>query len=57
MSGDNLLCAQLLKFFSEEMTKTKWIALVHFKEKLVPVSSSVIYLKQKLREFRVPEAA
>ena len=57
MSGDNLLDAQSLKFYSQEMTETKSIALAHFEEKLVPISNSVIYLEQKRKEFRVTEAA
>ena len=32
MSGDNLLGAQPLNFYSEEMTETKWIALSHLEE-------------------------
>ena len=57
MSGDNLLGQQTLKFYSEEMTETKWIALAHIEKELFPVSNSVIYLEQKRKEFRVPEAA
>ena len=57
MSGDNQLGTQPLKFYSEEMTETKRIALAHFEKKLVSVSNSVIYLDQKRNEFRVPEAA
>ena len=57
MSGDNLLGEQRLKFYSEEMTETKWIALAHLEEKLVPVSNSVIYLEQKRKEFRFSPAA
>ena len=56
MSGDNLLGAQPLMFYSEEMTETKLIALAHFEEKLAPVRNVVIYLEQKRKEFRVHEA-
>ena len=57
MSGDNLLGVQTLMFYSEEMTETKWIALAHFEKELLPVINSVIYLEQKRKEFRVPDAA
>ena len=57
MSGDNLLGAQPLMFYSEDMTETKLIALAHFEEKLAPVRNVVIYLEQKRKEFRAPEAA
>ncbi len=56
MSGDNLLGAQPLKFYSEEMTESKLIVLSHFEKKFVHISNSVIYLDQKLNNFRVPEA-
>ena len=57
MSGDNLLGAQPLMFYSDEMTETKGIALAHLEKELFPVSKSVIYLDQKRIGFRVPEAA
>ena len=57
MSGDNLLGVQPLKFYSKEMTETKCIALAHMEDELFPISNSVIYLDQKRKGFRVPEAA
>ena len=57
MSGDNLFGVQPLKFYSEEMTETKWIALANLEKESFPVTNSVIYLDQKRKEFRVPEAA
>ena len=64
MSGDNLYGAQLLKFYSEEMSETKKIALTHFETKLFPESKFIIRLKRKYQEIKalenekkVPEAA
>ncbi len=57
MSGDNLHGSQPLKFYSDEMTETKGIALAHLEDELFPVSKSVIYLDQKRKEFRVPQVA
>ena len=57
MSGDNRHVSQPLKFYSEEMTETKRIAIAHLEKKLFPVSNSVIYLNQKRNESRVIEAA
>ena len=57
MSGDNQYVSQPLKFYAEEMTETKRIAIAHLEEKLFPVANSVIYLDQKLNELRVIEAA
>ena len=57
MSGDNQYGSQPLKFYSEEMTETKRIAIAHLENKLFPVTNSVIYLDQKLNESRVTEAA
>ena len=55
MSGDNLHGAQLLKFYSEEMTETKKIALAHFEKKLFPESNSIIYLQRKYQEIKLQE--
>ena len=57
MSGDNQYVSQPLKFYSEEMTETKRIAIAHLEKKFFPVSNSVIYLDQKRNESRVFEAA
>jgi len=57
MSGDNQYISQPLKFYSEEMTETKRIAIAHLGNKLFPVANSVIYLDQKLNESRVTKAA
>ena len=57
MSGDNQYVYQPLKFFTEEMTETKRIAIALLEKKLFPVSNSVIYLEQKLNQSRVIEAA
>ena len=57
MSGDNLYCAKSLKFYSEEMTETKKIALAHFEKKLFPESNSIIHLQRKHQEIKVPETA
>ena len=57
MSGDNQYVSQPLKFYSEEMTETKKIAIAHLENKLFPVANSVIYLDQKRNESRVIEAA
>ncbi len=47
MSGDNQHVSQPLKFYIEEMTETKRIAIAHLEKKLFPVANSVIYLDQK----------
>ena len=57
MSGDNLYGEQPLKFYSEEMTETKKIALAHFEKKLFPESNSIIHLQRKHQEIKVPETA
>ena len=57
MSGDNQYVFQPLKFYTEEMTETKRIAIAHLEKKLFPVANSVIYLDQKRNESRVTEAA
>ena len=57
MSGDNQYVSQPLKFYTEEMTETKSIAIAHLEKKLFPVANSVIYLDQKRNESRVTEAA
>ena len=57
MSGDNQYASQPLKFYSEEMTETKKIAIAHLENKFSPVANSVIYLDQKRNESRVIEAA
>ncbi len=57
MSGDNQYVYQPLKFYTEEMTETKRIALAHLEKNLFPVSNSVIYIDQKRNESRLIEAA
>ena len=57
MSGDNQYVSQPLKFYTEEMTETKRIAIAHLEKKLFTVSNSVTYLDQKRNESRVTEAA
>ena len=57
MSGDNQYVSQTLKFYSEEMTETKRIAIAHLENNLFPVANSVICLDQKRNESRVTEAA
>ena len=57
MSGDNQYVSQPLKFYTEEMTETKRIAIDHLEKKLFPVANSIIYLDQKRNESRVTEAA
>jgi len=57
MSGDNQYVSQPLKFYSEEMTETKRIAIAHLEQKLFPVANSLIYLDQKRNEVKVTEAA
>ena len=44
MSGDNQYVSQPLKFYTEEMTETKRIAIAHLEKRLFPVANSVIYL-------------
>ena len=57
MSGDNQYVSQPLKFYSEEMTETKRIAIAHIEKKLFPVANSDIYVDHKRSESRVIEAA
>tara|TARA_Y100001968_G_scaffold102033_1_gene91995 strand:+ start:161 stop:355 length:195 start_codon:yes stop_codon:yes gene_type:complete len=57
MSGDNLCSNQPLKFYSEEMTETKQIAVSHFENKLFPESNSIIYLHRNQQEIKVSETA
>ena len=57
MSGDNLYVSHPLKFYTEEITETKKIAIAHLEKKLFPVANSVIYLDQKRNESRVTEVA
>ena len=57
MSGDNQYVSQPLKFYSEEMTETKRIAIAYIEKKLFPVANSVIYLVQKRNKSRFIEAA
>ena len=57
MSGDNQYVSQPLKFYTEEMTEGKRIAIAHLEKKLFHVANSVIYLDQNLNESRVTEAA
>ena len=57
MSGDNQFVSQPLKFYTEEMTETKIIAIAHLEKKLFPVANSLLYLDQKRNEARVTEAA
>ena len=46
MSGDNQYVYQPLKFYTDEMTDTKRIAIAHLEKKFFPVANSVIYLDQ-----------
>ena len=55
MSGDNLYGSPPLKFYSEEMTETKKIALDHFEKKLFPESNSIIYLQRNHQEIKISE--
>ena len=57
MSGDNQLGSQPLKFYAEEMTETKRIALAHLDSKLFPISNSLIYLDKLRIESRFSDAA
>ena len=57
MSGDNEYIYQPLKFYKEDMTETKSIAIAQLEKKLFPVANSVIYLDQKRNESIVTEAA
>ena len=57
MSGDNQYVSQPLKFYTEEMTETKRIAIAHLDKRLFPVSNSVIFLDQKINKSRVTEFA
>ena len=57
MSGDIQYISSPLKFYREEITETKRIAIVHLEKKLFPVANSVIYLDQKRNESRVSDAA
>ena len=57
MSGDNQYVPQPLKFYTEQMTETKRIAIAYLEKKLFPVTNSVIYLDQKRNKSRVTEAA
>ncbi len=57
MSGDNLYGAQPLKFYSDEMTEVKKIALAQFEKKLFPESNSIIHLPLKYQEMKGPEIA
>jgi len=57
MSGDNQYVSQPLKFYTEEMTESKRIAIAHLEKKLFPVTNSVIYLDQKQNESSITEAA
>ena len=57
MSGDNQYVFQPLKFYSEEMTETKKIAIAHLEEKLFPIANSVIYLDKKRNKSIFTDAA
>ena len=57
MSGDNQYVSQPLKFYIEEMTEAKRIAIAHLEKKLFTVANSVIYLDQKRNKSRVTVAA
>ena len=57
MSGDNQYVSQPLKFYTEEITETKKIAITHLNNKLFFVANSVIYLDQKRNESKITEAA
>ena len=57
MSEDNKYVSELLKFYSEEISETKGIAISHLEKKLFPITNSIIYLDQKHNESRVTEGA
>ena len=57
MSGDNLYGGQPLKFYSEEMTETKMIALAYYEKKLFSENNSIIHLKRRHQEINAPEMA
>ena len=57
MSGDNQYDSQPLKFYSEEMTETKKIAIAHLEEKLFPIANSVIYLDKNRNKSIFTDAA
>ena len=57
MTGDNLYGVQPLKFYSEEMTETKKIALAHFEKRIFPESNSIIHLCRKHQAIEVPDVA
>ena len=57
MSGDNRFGKQPLKFYLEEMTETKQIAVAHFEKKLFPESNSIIHLHRKQKEIKVLETS
>ena len=57
MSGDNQYVSQPLKFYSEEMTETKKIAIAHLEEKLFPIANSVIYLDKNRNKSIFTDAA
>ena len=57
MSGDYLHGSQPLKFYSEEMTETKKIAIAHLEKKLFPESNSIIQLRRTNQGLKFPNAA
>ena len=57
MSGDNQYVSHPLKFYTEEITGTKSIAISNLEKKIFPVSNSIIYLDQKRNQSRATEAA
>ena len=57
MSGDNQYFSHPLKFYIEEMTETKRIAIAHLENKIFPVANSLIYLDEKRNHLRASEAA
>ena len=57
MSGDNQYVSQPLKFYEEEMTATKRIAIAHLEKKLFAVANFVIYLDPMRNESRFIEAS
>ena len=57
MSGDNLYGDQFFKFYSEEMTETKKIALAHLEKQLFFESNSISHFHQKPQELNVLDVA
>ena len=55
MSEDSLYGVHSLKFYSEEMTETKKMALAHLEKKLFSESNSIISIQRKHHKIKAPE--